>query len=74
MSNLPCLICGKEISPSIDDVSDIPVNLSWQGGDVAVMHCGYGSRYDLTNLIIAMCDDCIEKSLQDGRLAVLSYE
>jgi len=72
---LPCLICGNEIHPSNDDSdTDIATNMSWQNGNVAVMHCGYGSKYDLTNILIAMCDECIEKSLQDGRTAILSYE
>jgi hypothetical protein len=75
-NTVPCLLCGNELSPTADDISDndIAVNMSWQGGDVAVMHCGYGSRHDLTNFLIAICDDCLEKSLQDGRIAILSYE
>jgi hypothetical protein len=73
---LPCLLCGVEIKPSNnDDVANIATTpISWENGDVAVLHCGYGSRHDLTNFVLALCDDCIDKSLQNGRIAVLNYE
>ena len=68
------MVCERELFPTNEDVGDIPVNMSWLDGNVSVMHCGYGSRYDLSNIIIALCDDCIEKNLHDGKIAVLSYE
>lgn len=77
-NSLPCILCGSEIPPlnwgNDDSDSDIVSNMTWNNGDVAILHCGYGSRHDLTNFIIAICDDCIEKSLQNGRIAILSYE
>lgn len=75
-TSIPCVTCGKEINPTNDanNDTDIAVNMMWHQGSVAIMNCGYGSRYDLTNIVIAMCDDCVEKNLQQGRIAILNYE
>lgn len=70
------MICDTEISPLNDERNDedIVVNMSFNDGNVAVMHCGYGSKFDTTNLVIALCDNCIDNMLKNGKISVLNIE
>lgn len=43
-------------------------NRMWNDGIVQIIDAGYGSRYDTTKFVIAICDDCIKNKLQDGTL------
>ena len=55
----PCFSCGKQISYcqdiflATDDANEIQI----QGG--------YGSRFDLSIMIIWICDDCIEQRMEE---------
>ena len=67
--SIPCLICNKEIMPLLTDKDDdIISQLSWQNGDVNVFPMGHGSKFDKTNFIIAICDECIEKKLLENKI------
>jgi hypothetical protein len=71
--NIPCLICDKEIIPlAINKEDDIISQLSWQNGDVNIFPCGFGSKFDKTNFIIAICDECIEKKLLENKISILN--
>lgn len=74
--NLLCIICGKAVEycgPSEDRPK-----LSKAGNDCwhdAIVHNivgGYGSgKFDCTELVAAICDDCGVKAVEDKRLLVL---
>ena len=71
--SIPCLICNKEIMPLLTDKDDdIISQLSWQNGDVNVFPMGHGSKFDKTNFIIAICDECIEKKLLENKISILN--
>ena len=38
------------------------------GGIIQIINAGYGSNHDGDQIIIAICDDCITKNLEDGTL------
>ena len=38
------------------------------GGVIDIIDAGYGSAHDGDKLIIAICDDCITRELEDGTL------
>lgn len=42
----------------------------WNDGLVSDVSAGYGSRYDGGQYVIAICDDCLEKKMNDGTIAV----
>lgn len=37
-------------------------------GIIQIIHAGYGSNHDTSSFIIAICDDCITKNLEDGTI------
>lgn len=71
--SIPCLICNKELMPLLTDKEDdIVSQLSWQHGDVNIFSMGHGSKFDKTNFIIAICDECIEKKLLENKISILN--
>jgi hypothetical protein len=58
-----CVICKKTVKLIYGDISEGPENLAWDGGAVFRDTVGYGSRFDMKELIICLCDECIEKNL-----------
>lgn len=38
----------------------------WLDGTVSIISFGYGSRYDMSQYYIAICDDCIESLIREG--------
>lgn len=70
-----CIVCGKEIQPGDNDpqIQEEPADQAlWLDGLVHVVMAGFGSRHDANRYLIAICDDCIEKTDSDGRLKFLS--
>ncbi len=71
--SIPCMICDKALLPLLTDKEDdIASQLSWQNGDVNIFPMGHGSKYDKTNFIIAICDECIENKLQENKISILN--
>lgn len=69
----PCLICKKDIfylwekdiapeATNLDNASDIIIN-SW-----------YGSRFDMTEHLANICDDCMEQAIDDGRVTLYNIK
>lgn len=46
-------------------------NRSWRDGLVANVSAGYGSKYDGSMYVIAICDNCIEKKHNSGVIAFI---
>lgn len=65
-----CIVCRKNtikdlgISPWINPLQQ--QRGIWEDGIVEVVTPGYGSKYDLSSLLIAICDDCLEERINDG--------
>ena len=63
------LLCKKEvINNQIYNVNSAMIS----NGIIQIIEAGYGSKHDGDQLIIAICDDCIMKNLEDATL--LYYE
>jgi len=45
----------------------------WLDGIVANTYCGYGSSYDGAQLVMAICDNCIESRLESGHIAYIGH-
>lgn len=59
-----CVICKKTVKEMSGVISDEPENLAWDGGAAFRNTVGYGSKFDMSELIICLCDECIEKNLE----------
>lgn len=69
-----CLICGKELKLSVN--TDEPTTVTeaaaypWDGAVVDLIVGNYGSKFDLTEYLVAICDNCVHDAVQWGRLLV----
>ena len=43
----------------------------WNSGVVGKIEAGYGSRHDMDQFMIAICDDCLEKKKLQGVVAYI---
>jgi len=73
VSPMKCLICGKPVKLLYDEDVDqnkksTPPSSMWDDGVVDDISVGYGSKYDGDILLIAICDDCIDKKLKDNSI------
>lgn len=46
-------------------------NRMWDGGIVQIISAGYGSSFDTSQFVIAICDDCIKNKIHDA--SILHY-
>jgi hypothetical protein len=61
-----CINCGKKIH-EIYESNNVDES-AWENGTVGKIHIGYGSIYDGNILEIGICDDCIDKLDEIGKL------
>ena len=74
IKNHICICCKtKEIKPLENmGLADGYIKASeqdtgcWDNGTVQKIAFGYGSRYDMGYFFIAVCDDCMDKLIEDG--------
>jgi hypothetical protein len=59
-----CLCCGKEVTqlPDSEDYEMV------DSGVVGRLTAGYGSRHDGSIMQVGLCDGCIEKLTQEGKI------
>ena len=60
----------KKESREIDGHT-MPININnsmVDGGIIHIIDAGYGSNYDTSRFIIAICDDCIKENIEDATL------
>lgn len=58
-----------------EERNDIKLNINNEMIDNGIIHiidAGYGSKHDGSQLIIAICDECISKKLDDGTILFFS--
>jgi hypothetical protein len=77
-SEAPCIVCGKILTVDICKNADSPcedIDSSWKGyyvdveeGASAIVYAGYGSQHDFEIYALVLCDECITKNYQAGRL------
>lgn len=63
-----CIKCNIQIKPIHSKPQDIlynPQHCLWDGGVVLRDSGGFGSKYDMEDLIIAICDNCLDEYLND---------
>lgn len=59
------ILWKNEVTPN----SSININNQMiDNGIIHIIEAGYGSRHDGSKIIIAICDDCIDKNLSDGTI------
>ncbi|RPD43495.1 hypothetical protein [Paracnuella aquatica] len=71
-----CICCRTAIvSPSgtLPKVDEQEKGM-WEGGAVASVAPGYGSRHDGERFYISLCDECIEKASEEGLAARISHD
>lgn len=64
---MTCIVCGKNIereSPNSRSVS--PERDMWIDAVVHVLWAGFGSKFDTSGFVVAVCDACVEKKLAEG--------
>lgn len=65
-----CIVC-KCIIPVSDGTKGLgidPRSNAWDGGVVDAISAGFGSKFDTISYCVAICDDCVEDALIDGRI------
>ena len=69
--NIPCVVCGKEIKPlDMNHTNGLPMQIMWNDGIVDLFEGGYGSKHDLTSFVAGICDVCVDKALEEGRISI----
>lgn len=70
--NLKCICCGKKLERCLDagDVEVEPEVDAWDYAGVHLFVPGFGSRHDMSDIVVGICDDCIDKRLEDGSIYV----
>lgn len=66
------MLWRKEERDNIKDGYYTVNNSIVDGGIIHIVDAGFGSRYDGDQIIIAICDDCIAKNLEDSTLLYFS--
>jgi hypothetical protein len=61
-----CICCKNEVELIAPDIDSPPESAMWNNGVVGKIYAGYGSRHDGDMYIITICDDCIDKHLNDS--------
>ena len=70
---IPCIFCDWPIFPSINKYKqEITFNnvdkLPFSEGIAGKITGGYGSKFDTSRFIIAICDICLEQVIQNKKL------
>ena len=63
--DLKCICCGEKLKFIGHGDFDPSVDM-WQKAGVHQFVPGFGSRYDSTEFVVGICDDCLTKKLEDG--------
>lgn len=77
LKSLPCVCCGKSLTIAAGDEEFTVNTVDRQGfydGIAGVISAGYGSTLDTNVYMIAICDDCTRKKVDESKLTfVYSY-
>lgn len=70
--NLKCICCGKKLERCLDagTVEAEPEVDAWDDAGVHLFVPGFGSRHDMSDIVVGICDNCIDKKLEDGSIYV----
>jgi len=75
--DIKCFGCGKTLRRVWEDEGSVEGEIrkisepevdAWDDGGVHLFVPGYGSQHDMDKIIIGICDDCIDKGLNEGTL------
>lgn len=64
---LKCICCGVRLE-YISDGDSVPEVDMWKNAGVHDFIPGFGSRHDMSDMIVGICDDCIKKKLETEQL------
>lgn len=66
---MKCVCCGTEVLRVMGSPNGAPPEQdAWDGAVVDRIAAGFGSRYDTSTFLVALCDPCIAKKIEDGVL------
>lgn len=63
-----CICCDKEINKLDGMPNDKEWEGMWNDGIVEKISAGYGSTLDGDMYVLAICDDCVRKKHNEGKL------
>lgn len=70
--NPRCIICGVALEPLYANEPEVDFDTSdklcFLDGVVGMIMGGYGSRYDMTDFIIGVCDPCLDTRVKQGKI------
>jgi len=69
--DLKCMVCKKELKP-LEEGEYEPEKDMWDDAGVHTFVPGYGSKHDSTRFIVGICDDCIDKLVEEKLVIVKS--
>jgi hypothetical protein len=60
-----CVCCEKLIETLFADETR-PQSGAYRNAVVDTLTAGYGSKFDMDRLLLAVCDECMERAIQKG--------
>jgi hypothetical protein len=72
MEKIKCISCGKELIRVFHgNTRTIPPEQdAWCEAVVHIVVGGYGSRHDMSELVVGICDDCVDRKVKEGKILV----
>jgi len=71
---LICLVCGKDLNRLAADLTTKPESDMWENALVDRITAGYGSKYDNSDFLVGLCDECIKDRISKGYLMEVPKE
>jgi hypothetical protein len=69
-----CIKCEVEIKELYPEWVADNMPPMWNSGMCGTIHAGYGSGYDLDNFKVFVCDNCIDKLVEQNIIERTQYE
>jgi hypothetical protein len=65
-----CVCCGQEIRREWPDLPEAPTpdRDVWHGAIVSYIRAGLGSKHDIDQFYVGICDPCADDAIRHGRL------
>ena len=71
---LLCIRCGQVVRPIIHGAPSNSDSEMYDDGIADSIVAGYGSKHDTEKFVLAICDDCIDALLDEGKLIHVNAE
>lgn len=72
MKELPCVVCGIPVVQNAPHEREITIteidSMSFENGDGASLHVGYGCDLDGDTYFLGICRDCLVSARENNRI------